>query len=129
MEVLLAGALAPAPPPVAALVEPDLLPELPADVASLVTLLPRADLVDHIRRLTGVHLALYLLKVFRIAVDAETSNGTRTPCETVHATKPDAACPYRLELLVDCGEDARSPIAKLAEISWAGEEEWLARYI
>jgi hypothetical protein len=41
---LLAGALAPAPPPLCELVEPDLLPAVPADVASLLALLPRADL-------------------------------------------------------------------------------------
>jgi len=44
VEVLLAGALAPAPPPLEALVEPDLLPDVPADVAPLLALLPRADL-------------------------------------------------------------------------------------
>ena len=42
--MLLAGALDAAPPPLSALVEPDLLPDLPADTASLVALLPRADL-------------------------------------------------------------------------------------
>ena len=42
--MLLAGALAPTPPPIHALVEPDLLAEVPADVASLVALLPQADL-------------------------------------------------------------------------------------
>jgi hypothetical protein len=55
VEVLLAGALEPAPPPVAALVEPDLLAELPADVASLVALLPRADLYLQ----DEVHFALH----------------------------------------------------------------------
>jgi DDE superfamily endonuclease len=44
VEVLLAGALAPAPPPLADLVEPELLPEVPADVESLLPLLPTADL-------------------------------------------------------------------------------------
>ena len=44
MEALLAGALAPTPPPLPDLVEPDLLAELPSDVASLLALLPRADL-------------------------------------------------------------------------------------
>lgn len=42
--MLLAGALDPAPPPVADVVEPDLTPELPADVESLMALLPHADL-------------------------------------------------------------------------------------
>ncbi len=42
--MLLAGALAPAPPPIEELVEPDLVPEVPAEVASLMSLLPNADL-------------------------------------------------------------------------------------
>jgi hypothetical protein len=44
VEALLAGALDPAPPPLADLVEPDLLAEVPADTASLPALLPQADL-------------------------------------------------------------------------------------
>ena len=44
VEVLLAGALDPSPPPLADLVEPNLVPEVPADTASLLTLLPQADL-------------------------------------------------------------------------------------
>lgn len=44
MEALLAGALEPAPPPLCDLIEPDLLPEVPTDLASLLALLPAADL-------------------------------------------------------------------------------------
>jgi hypothetical protein len=44
VEVLLAGGLDPTPPPLAELVEPELLPDLPADVESLMALLPTADL-------------------------------------------------------------------------------------
>jgi transposase len=44
VEALLAGALDPTPPPLATLIEPDLLPEVPADTASLLALLPQADL-------------------------------------------------------------------------------------
>ena len=43
MEVILAGAGTPTPPPVTALVEPDLLHEVPPDLAELLRLLPRAD--------------------------------------------------------------------------------------
>ena len=42
--MLLAEALEPAPSPIEELVEPDLLPEVPAEVAALVALLPTADL-------------------------------------------------------------------------------------
>jgi transposase len=44
VEVLLAGALTPTPPPLSALVDPDLQAALPADVGSLLALLPTADL-------------------------------------------------------------------------------------
>jgi transposase len=44
VEVLLAGALDPTPPPLVDLVEPDLLPDIPADTESLMALLPQADL-------------------------------------------------------------------------------------
>lgn len=44
MEALLAGALAPTPPPLADLVEPEWWPELPPEAASLLALLPQADL-------------------------------------------------------------------------------------
>ena len=53
--MLLAGALDPTPPPLADLVEPDLLPEVPADVASLLALLPQADLYLQ----DEVHFALH----------------------------------------------------------------------
>ena len=53
--MLLAGALDPAPPPLADLVEPDLLPEVPADVESLLALLPQADLYLQ----DEVHFALH----------------------------------------------------------------------
>ncbi len=42
--MLLAGALDPVPPPIPELVEPDLLLDVPADVESLMSLLPHADL-------------------------------------------------------------------------------------
>ena len=42
--MLLAGALDPMPPPLAELVEPELVPELPAETEAVVALLPQADL-------------------------------------------------------------------------------------
>jgi len=44
VEVLLAGATAPAPPPISDLVEPDLWDQLPPDLPALLDVLPRADL-------------------------------------------------------------------------------------
>jgi hypothetical protein len=92
--------------------------------------MPRAALVEHLRRLTGFHLGLYLLRVFRIAVDVERNGTPRClACSEGRAPAAGEVCPYRLELLVDCGEDARSPVAKLAEKNWGAQEDALARYI
>lgn len=88
--------------------------------------MPRATLVDHLRRLTGFHLGLQLLSAFRITVEIEETGG-RLSEDSIDGEAVDGSHP--LELLVDCGEDARSPVAKLAERAWAAEEELLARYI
>jgi hypothetical protein len=95
------------------------------------TVMPRATLVDHLRRLTGLYLGLTLLRTFAIVGEVERSGGTRPACEACAAgVRPEQGrCPYPLELVVDCGEDARSPIAKLSEEVWARQEDQLARYV
>lgn len=91
---------------------------------------PRTALVDHIQRLTGFHLGLYLLRVFRIVSDVEQLGGAGGRCEACRAGRaPTARCPIRLDLIADFGEDARSPLAKLAEDSWSRHEDILGRYI
>jgi hypothetical protein len=89
---------------------------------------PRPALIEHIRRLAGLHLGLYLLRVFRIATSAERSHGTAPTCETCKQ-ESGVRCPYKLDLIVDCGEDPRSEVAHLAEDSWAVQEDHLARYV
>jgi hypothetical protein len=91
--------------------------------------IPRAALVDHLRRLTGFHLGIYFLRLFRAVVEVE-QTGDRS-CEACREGRIPASetCPYRLETLADCGEDARSRVAKLAESSWSIQEDYLARYI
>jgi hypothetical protein len=92
--------------------------------------MPRTVLVDHIQRLTGFHVGLYLLRLFRIVSDVEHRGGAGGRCDACRAGRtPAARCPTRLELVVDFGEDARSPIAKLAEESWAQQEDVLGRYV
>ena len=93
--------------------------------------MPRAALVDHIRRLTGFHLGLYLLRAFRVATEAERGvEGGATCVSCREGRQPRGGrCPHDLQLLVDCGEDARSPISKLAEASWDDQEDLLARYV
>ncbi len=90
--------------------------------------MPRSALIDHLRRLTGLHLGLYLLRIFRIVVEAE--RGETAACSGCLAGRaPRETCPHDLELVVDCGEDARSPVAKLAEASWDRNEDLLAQYV
>ena len=92
--------------------------------------MPRAALIDHIRRLTGLHLGLYLLRAFRVAVEAEQRREAATCTSCLAGRAPRyGLCPHDLELVVDCGEDARSAIAKLAEASWDEQEDMLARYV
>jgi hypothetical protein len=95
------------------------------------SVMPRAALVDHIRRLTGFHLGLYLLRAFRVATEAERTPDGPVTCATCSEGRPPRSgrCSHDLQLLVDCGEDARSPIAKLAEASWDEQEDLLARYV
>ena len=81
-------------------------------------------------RLTGFHLGLYLLRVFRIVVQAERQVGEPTcaPCARGHRPRT-TNCPHKLELLVDSGEDARSPVSRMAEDSWALQEGTLSQYV
>jgi hypothetical protein len=94
-------------------------------------IMPRATLIDHIRRLTGLYLGLSLLRAFAIVARVEREGGPNVACErcATGASSSNGGCPYPLELVVDCGEDAGSPIAKLAEDAWARHEDRLAQYV
>lgn len=93
--------------------------------------LPRTVLVDHIGRLTSLHLGLYLLRTYRAVVDIEGTGelGCDGCADKVTDSGDATACPYHPELVVDCGEDSRSPSAKLAQRSWLEQEDILARYV
>jgi hypothetical protein len=94
------------------------------------TAMPRSSLIDHVRRLTGFHLGLYLLRVFRIVVQAERQSEEPTCAACARGHRPRTMnCPHKLELLVDFGEDARSPVARMAEDSWALQEGTLSQYV
>ena len=95
--------------------------------------LPRPVLVEHVGRLTALHLGLYLLRTYKAVVDIERTG--RLACvECRRDRRDDTAdapmhCPYDLELVVDCGEDARSASARLANASWVAQEEHIAKYV
>jgi hypothetical protein len=93
--------------------------------------LPRAVLVDHIGRLTAMHVGLYLLRTYRAVVNVERTGklGCGDCRDKVTESEDATNCPFHLELVVDCGEDARSPSAKLAQWSWLQQEDVLAKYV
>lgn len=86
--------------------------------------LPRPVLVDHVGRLTMLHLGLYLLRTYRAVSEVERTGSLG--CSEQCASGP---CPHDLELVVDCGEDARSSVARLAQSSWLRQEDIVARYV
>ena len=85
---------------------------------------PRAVVIDHMRRLTMLHITLHLLQIFSAVVEI-----TADPDATCGCGSDAQACRWMPELIADCGEDSRSAPAKLAEQSWAQIEETLSAYI
>jgi hypothetical protein len=92
--------------------------------------LPRPVLVEHIGRLTAFHLGLYLLRTYKSVAALERTG--ELACDD-GACLPEgdgqASCPHGPELVVDCGEDARSPAARLAQASWLRQEDVVAKYV
>jgi hypothetical protein len=94
--------------------------------------LPRAVVVEHMGRLTALHLGLYLLRTYATVVDLERSGNVACAYRSydVGGMGDDPPpCPYDVELVLDCDEDATSPSARLAQASWAQQEDVLARYV
>jgi len=92
--------------------------------------MPRAGLVEHLRRLVGFHLGLSMLRMMRIVVQIERTGGASehcTYCSGADVIEP--MCKHRLNLIVDCGDDARSDMSRLAEDCWLENEDMLARYV
>ena len=95
--------------------------------------LPRPVLVDHIGRLTVLHLGLYLLRTYKAVVDVvRTGSVGCNDCQDADVERSRdgrPTCPYGLELVVDCGEDVRSAASRLAQASWVRQEDVLAQYV
>jgi hypothetical protein len=84
----------------------------------------RGVLVDHVRRLTRVHIGLHLLHTYRAVVTIAADPGATCGCGP---TTP--SCRWAPQVIADCGDDARSPAAVLAERSWSGFESELSAYV
>lgn len=86
--------------------------------------LPRAVLVEHIRRLTMLHIALHLIQTYQAVVEIETDPDATCGCES-----GADRCRWMPSVVTDCGEDPRSEVAKLAELSWTDVEFTLSGYV
>jgi chromosome segregation and condensation protein ScpB len=89
-------------------------------------------LIEHLGRLTALHLGLYLLRTYKGVVDIEREG--KLACEDCRGARQNhdgdgLGCAYDPEVVVDCGEDARSGSARLANASWVAQEEIIARYV
>jgi hypothetical protein len=91
--------------------------------------LPRSSIVEHIRRLAGLHLGLHLMRMFRIVTAIEQSGGSRRCSLCASPGDSGGRCDQRLDIVTDCTGDAGSDVAKYAEASWLLEEAWISRYV
>lgn len=87
--------------------------------------IPRVAVLDHVRRITMLYLGLYLLQTFTLVTHIESELDVDRECECMD----DNRCRLVPEMVVDCGEDAGSDVAKLAEKSWAQIENELFHYV
>ena len=81
--------------------------------------IPRHVLLEYLKTLMGVHVGLYLFKLYKMLPDW-VEQGERHPvCKEcpVFADKDDPyeGCPYKQEFVVDCGDNPDSNVAKIAE--------------
>ena len=94
------------------------------------SVMPRAGLVEHLRRMMGLHLGLYMLRLCRLVVEVEKSGGEMGNCPFCKgASLSEPRCRHRLSLVVDCGDEASGDMARLAEESWLTQEDYLGRYV
>lgn len=81
--------------------------------------IPRHVLLEYIRTLIGIHVGLYLLRLFNILPDWIKNGKRHTTCKSCPVQgdhiDPFKQCPYQSNLVVDCGNDPNSEMAKLAE--------------
>jgi len=81
--------------------------------------IPRHVLLEYLRTLIGLHVGLYLFKLFKMLPDW-VQRGQRDPaclnCLTnEEADLPYQECPYHCEFMVDCSSNPQSDMASLAE--------------
>jgi hypothetical protein len=108
----------------------DLLADDVLRLMSLKDLLPRVTMVEYLKVLFALHLALGQLKAMKLLPQAVARGGLDPACGLDHcpatgsAADPLAGCPFRAGLFVDAAGVPGTPAAALAEHSTA---VWLRR--
>ncbi len=97
------------------------------------TVIPRHVLATYIRTILGLHLALYMMRLFRLLpswVDRATGSEQRPSCSLEDGTTTNMQhCPHCTRMVVDLTEDADPPPAVLARSSAATYLESVSPYV
>jgi hypothetical protein len=86
---------------------------------------PRPTMVDYLKTIFGVHLAIYVLRLSRQLsgwIQDKAAHPTCLSCPVDGKEKdPFHDCPYQVRMVADMGDDYRSRMAQLAKESAAAE--------
>jgi len=81
--------------------------------------IPRHVLLEYLRTIIGIHTGLYLFRLFYILPDWIKKGERNIICKSCpvqgDSANPFENCPYQSFLVVDCGNDPNSDMAKLSE--------------
>ena len=90
---------------------------------------PRPVMIEYLKTILGLHLGQYTLRLARQLpgwIAAKQAHPTCRSCPVYGNTaSPFAECPYTVSLIADMGDDYRSRMAQLAQLSAAAEFERL----
>ena len=94
---------------------------------------PRHVLANYVRTVLGLHLALFILRLFKLVpnrVARAKARDTAFSCPVDEGTCLDVTmCPYQDEIILDLTEDQGSPTAALARESAARYLDGISEYV
>jgi hypothetical protein len=134
-QVEVAHATAPAPEPIRPLcgLQGRLLAEDLRCLLAYEDAIPRHVLAGYLRTAIGLHLSLFMLRLFHLVpawVDAARAKQPPPLCapEEDHTSDPHA-CPFLAEIVLDLTGDPTSSPAELAKVSTTGHLDAIPRYV
>lgn len=80
---------------------------------------PRHVLLEYLRTLIGLHVGLYLLRLFLFLPDWVKQGKRHAACQncpvSAHQSEPFKDCPYQKEFVVDCDDDPTDTMGSMSE--------------